>query len=129
MMADQQKQLAFDSPELQSTGYQFSQTNGRLPSPPALFGEDDYVYHHSIQNKRRRSDSVLQERISKKQRKSSNPARFRERPTVMASLSPPLSPPFSSALKNETLFDNLDCFGYASGEDSSDDETDYFNER
>ncbi|KAI8082415.1 hypothetical protein BDF21DRAFT_417824 [Thamnidium elegans] len=82
-----------------------------LPTPPA----NDFFFPQQQKNKRRCSDSVLQDRLKKKQRVSSAHLR--------AFASPPTSPRIQSTLKNETIFEtHCDYFEDASGEESSDDE-------
>lgn len=86
-----------------------------LPTPPAV----EYTSHFSQQqqNKRRCSDSVLQDRIKKKQRQSTSSAHLR----AYSNNTPPSSP--RSTLKNETIFESsYDYFEEASNEESEDDE-------
>ncbi|KAG2231137.1 hypothetical protein INT48_003345 [Thamnidium elegans] len=74
-----------------------------LPTPPA----NDFFFPQQQKNKRRCSDSVLQDRLKKKQRVSSAHLR--------AFASPPTSPRIQSTLKNETIFEtHCDYFEDAS---------------
>ncbi|KAI9271073.1 hypothetical protein EDC94DRAFT_301754 [Helicostylum pulchrum] len=90
--------------------------NNSLPTPPAA----DYNMFPSPQqkNKRRCSDSVLQDRLKKKKQRVSTGH-------LRAFASPPSSPT-TTTLKNETIFEtHCDYFEDASGEESSDDDEHY----
>ncbi|KAI8888485.1 hypothetical protein K501DRAFT_282785 [Backusella circina FSU 941] len=116
MAAEHKKKLTFTLPDFENTAFQLAQQNDFLPTPPAS-GEEDYTPCHSMQNKRRCSDSVLQDRMKKKQRTNVT-GRLREHRTIISS-TPPLSPP----MKKKSFFGNDDCFEDASGEDSSDSDS------
>lgn len=79
--------------------------NNDLPTPPSVHSDSDYF----LQTKRRCSDSVLQNRVNKKQRTS----------RVFTATSP-VSPHMFSTV-NETLFET-DYFDDASGVESEDDQ-------
>lgn len=111
MMASQKKKPDFSLSLKKSATTSFFPFD-LLPTPPA----------DTINNKRRSSDSVLQDRINKKQRQESvgHLRSFHQTTT------PPASPRLLSTLKNETIFDsNCDYFEDASGEESSDDDEHY----
>jgi hypothetical protein len=98
--------------------FDFSNQKDLLPTPPT-----DY---HIPQNKRRCSDSVLQDRLKKKQRLNGNSAAHLR---SLHNNTPPASPMLST-LKNETIFESsCDYFDDASGEESDDDEHEQLHKR
>ena len=87
--------------------FDFTQQYNLLPTPPAI----EYThFQEQQQNKRRCSDSVLQDRLRKKQRQHLR---------AFSHTTPPTSPRMLSTLKNETVFDGYDYFEEAN---ESDDE-------
>jgi hypothetical protein len=116
MAAGHKKKPSFTISDFESAAFQLGQQSDFLPTPLTA-GEQDYAPHHSIQNKRRCSDSVLQDRMKKKQR-TNNTSRLREHRSTI-STTPPLSPP----MKKKSIFRGDDSFEDASGEDSSDSDS------
>lgn len=116
MMAANKKKPAFTLSLKEK--FDFSNQADLLPTPPA-----DYILP---QNKRRCSDSVLQDRMKKKQRLNVNSAAHLR---SFHNNTPPASPMLST-LKHETIFESsCDYFDDASGEESSDDEHEQSNKR
>lgn len=97
---------------LKNKKFDFTQRD-LLPTPPAV--EYNIAQFSQQQNKRRCSDSVLQDRINKKQRQNMR---------SFSNNTPPTSPCGRlSTLQNDTIFESsYDYFEEASNEESEDEE-------